>query len=302
MDQKWHNQKIINGFLIENLFLPFQKFNTVRNMKDLKLLAEGLTAQVFDWKENTVLKLFFEGFPEKPVNVEYDRNIVIRDFDIPAPKLIERIEYKGRIGLVFEKLQGDTLLKHILKKKFLFLKYANIMSKLHNKIHKIDIPNLPSVHEYLRKDIEYTNDLSNELKKNIINYLNTLETDTKLCHFDFHPDQIMLTNNGPYLIDWMNASSGSPNSDVARTYLMFLTYQYSNSEFNFEKLMDFKVNILFRAYFKKYTRINSEITKEEVYRWLLPIAAGRLSEDIEHEKSFLLKMINYLFEELKIIK
>lgn len=266
-------------------------------MKDLKLLAEGRTAQVFDWKDDTVLKLFFDWFPEKYINIEYNRNIVIRDYDIPAPKLLDRIEIEGRIGLIFEKLQGETLLKHVLKKRILFMKYAQIMSKLHYDIHKIDIPNLPPVQDFLKMCIENVDELSIGLKERILNYLNTLEKETKLCHFDFHPDQIMITNKGPYLIDWMNAASGSPNADVARTYLMFLGHQYSNSEFNFKKLMDFKVNPLFKAYFKKYTRFSSEITKHKVYNWLLPIAAGRLFEGIDYEKTFLLKMIDYLTEE-----
>jgi thiamine kinase-like enzyme len=62
---------------------------------------------------------------------------------------------------------------------------------------------------------------------NIFSYIDTLETDNNLCHYDFHPDQIIQTKDGPYLIDWMSAVSGPPSVNVARTYLLFLTSKYS---------------------------------------------------------------------------
>jgi hypothetical protein len=93
-------------------------------MKDLKLLAEGRTAQVFDW------------FPEEYIDLEYDRNKAILDFPISAPKLIERVELDGRFGLVFEKLLGDTLLKSIIGEQSNYEKYGKIMSKLHFHIHQ----------------------------------------------------------------------------------------------------------------------------------------------------------------------
>jgi len=266
-------------------------------MKDLKLLAEGRTAQVFDWKDNTVLKLFFDWFPEEFIDLEYDRNIAIRDFPISAPKVLERVEIDGRQGIIFEKLLGDTLLKSIREERSNFEKYGKIMSNLHFQIHQIKTTKILSIQNFLKFFIANTSELSLRQKMHLFSYIDTLETDNKLCHYDFHPDQIMLTKDGPYLIDWVSAVSGPPSADVARTYLLFIASEYSGSEFDFKDLKKFYVNPLFDAYFKDYTKLNPDITKEKVYSWLLPLAAGRIGEGIESQTPFLLKMVNHLIEE-----
>ena len=266
-------------------------------MKDLKLLAEGRTAQVFDWKDNTVLKLFFDWFPEEYIDHEYDMNLAIRDFPISVPKVIERVELDGRQGIVFEKLLGDTLLKSIREEGINFEKHAKIMSNLLFQIHQIETTKIPSIQNFLKFLIGNAKELSLRQKMHLFSYIDTLETDNKLCHYDFHPDQIMLTKDGAYLIDWVSAVSGPPSADVARTYLLFLCSNYSSTEFNFKDLKKFYVSPLFDAYFKDYTKLNPDVTKEKVYSWLLPLAAGRVGEGIDSETPFLLKMVNYLTEE-----
>ena len=44
--------------------------------------------------------------------------------------------------------------------------------------------------------------------------------ESRLLHNDFHPDNIMLTPNGPVIIDWIDATCGHPLADVARTLIM----------------------------------------------------------------------------------
>jgi len=42
---------------------------------------------------------------------------------------------------------------------------------------------------------------------------------TSLLHLDLHPLNVLLTGDGPKVIDWANASRGAPGADVANTWL-----------------------------------------------------------------------------------
>jgi aminoglycoside phosphotransferase (APT) family kinase protein len=41
-----------------------------------------------------------------------------------------------------------------------------------------------------------------------------------LVHLDLHPDNVMLTTNGPVVIDWTNAGRGDPDAEVADIWLV----------------------------------------------------------------------------------
>lgn len=42
----------------------------------------------------------------------------------------------------------------------------------------------------------------------------------RIVHLDLHPDNVMLTDRGPVVIDWRNAAEGPPGRDVAMTALI----------------------------------------------------------------------------------
>ena len=42
----------------------------------------------------------------------------------------------------------------------------------------------------------------------------------RLVHFDLHPDNVLLSPDGPVLIDWTNAHGGEPDADVALTWII----------------------------------------------------------------------------------
>ena len=41
-----------------------------------------------------------------------------------------------------------------------------------------------------------------------------------LCHGDLHPGNVVLTDDGPMLVDWFDAGRGDPLADVARSTLL----------------------------------------------------------------------------------
>ncbi|WP_308530680.1 aminoglycoside phosphotransferase family protein [uncultured Paenibacillus sp.] len=58
------------------------------------------------------------------------------------------------------------------------------------------------------------------MKQEIMDYLKSLPDGTRLCHGDFHPENVMIGERN-WVIDWMTGMIGNPAGDVARTLLLF---------------------------------------------------------------------------------
>ncbi len=44
-----------------------------------------------------------------------------------------------------------------------------------------------------------------------------------ILHFDLHPDNVMLTDRGPVVIDWSNVAIGDPLADVMFSWMLMST-------------------------------------------------------------------------------
>lgn len=66
--------------------------------------------------------------------------------------------------------------------------------------------------------------LNQELKQKALDSLNKIDKTYHLCHFDFHPLNIIYSQNDYYIIDWTNAKLANPVMDIASTYIIFKLY------------------------------------------------------------------------------
>jgi hypothetical protein len=49
--------------------------------------------------------------------------------------------------------------------------------------------------------------------------------------------------------------------------------------------------MFYSAYLNRYLELHPGVTRDEITSWMIPVAAGRLKEDIPGEKEQLLKLI-----------
>ena len=85
------------------------------------LVDKGFTSEVFAWGEGRVLKLFHKWVPAYKVEREYKVTQALHAAGFPAPATYERVAVQGRLGIVFERVEGLSLFDHVQTNRGHFL-------------------------------------------------------------------------------------------------------------------------------------------------------------------------------------
>src|SRR5699024_1155675 len=88
-------------------------------------------------------------------------------------------------------------------------------------LHQINADPLESMSDKLYRKIQSAPLISENQKEKLLSGLKRIHYDPKLCHGDFHIFNLLQTNEGIYIIDWIDATSGDIRADVYRTYLLY---------------------------------------------------------------------------------
>jgi uncharacterized protein (TIGR02172 family) len=252
-------------------------------------IAEGRTAEIYVWDDQHILKLYRDWCP--PDWVDYEARIAraVHEAGIPSPATGEIVEVDGRRGLIYERLDGISMLQELNARPWMLLKQARWLADLHVKINEQAITDLPSYKDRLHYDISHTKHLSDDLREKALAMLEALSGGQSLCHGDYHPGNVLITKNGPVVIDWMTASSGTPWMDVARTSLL-LSIGAKSAKNQVRPIIRLAVRLYHRTYLNRYQTHVAD-SGNELKRWLTVIAAARLVEDIAPEREALIQMV-----------
>jgi aminoglycoside phosphotransferase (APT) family kinase protein len=252
-------------------------------------IAQGRTAEIYAWDDRHILKLYREWCP--PDWVDYEARIAraVYEASIPSPEAGEIIEVNGRRGLIYERLEGISMVEDMKARPWMWFKHAQSLAELQFKIHEKSTMGLPAYKARLRYDIEETQYLTDDLRGKARDMLDQLADGQNICHGDFHPENVLITKSGPVVIDWMTACSGSPWADVARTNLI-LTIGVKAAGKQIPLFLRMMVRLYHRIYLNRYRVLHPDTTNE-LARWMPVIAAARLNEDIVPEREALIKIV-----------
>jgi uncharacterized protein (TIGR02172 family) len=258
-----------------------------------KMIGQGNTAEIYKLDNNKILKLFRNGLHKSVVEKEYQNGLTIQKILNCVPKVYEIVEINGRHGIVYEEIKGTDLLKIMLTSIWKINDYARKLAHYHLDIQKPVSDSLHSVKEKLEDDLNSVTVLSEEYKEIIQKYLKQLPDGNVLCHFDFHPGNIMISDNKAFFLDWMTACRGEACADVARTCIMLKYGEVAHAPWIMRKLISVFQHHIYKIYINEYLMI-SKRSIEEINRWELPVAAARLREWIsENEKQVLIHLARW---------
>jgi uncharacterized protein (TIGR02172 family) len=247
------------------------------------VIGSGRTANIYEWSEGQALKLFSPEADASFVEEEARIGSMIHDMGLPTPDVFDVVNVEGRIGIIYERIEGHTMAEVILAAPWKMFSQMTLFAKLHAHIHHHKAPQLPPQKERLRQAVVRAPDLSTLDKAELLHNLNQFSETDCLCHGDFHPSNVMLANQRVVAIDWENATCGPPLADVARTYLLF------HVALKQKRL----ARLAFGHYIKVYQRYQ-QINFDELNIWIAIVAAARLSERIADEHDALLTIVKTL--------
>lgn len=254
------------------------------------MLAEGRTAQVFAWgtRGDRVLKLFHKRVPRDVVVREADITRRVHAAGLPAPAIEGIAEVEGRLGIVLERWDGPSMLSELLRDPASLVSHIETMASLHIQLHETRVPGLPLLKPRLEDRIAEAPGLSRKLRDALLERLRGLPEGNVVCHGDFHPLNILLTRSGPVIIDWLDASTGNPIADLARTLVIAETASAPSGlpRREFARLLE----SLRPSYEDAYLRWRPDTSRDELAAWRQVNAAARLDEGIKEDQRRLLEI------------
>ena len=192
---------------------------------------------------------------------------------------------------MYEKAPGMDMFSLLSSKPLSICGMGKRIAIIHSEIHSTTIKNVVTAKEKLTQEIGWVDDLTQNEKNRIIGVLSTLSEKNSLCHFDFHPGNILVSGSKYQVIDWMTACAGNPAADVARTWLLLKYGEIRNADKKTAFVVSAVKAIIRRQYLRNVCRL-SHITRTEMDSWIVPVAAARLSEWLtESERRKLLRLI-----------
>ncbi|WP_439876191.1 aminoglycoside phosphotransferase family protein [Bacillus mycoides] len=227
-------------------------------------IAKGNTAEIYLYDTN-VVKLFKEYLPVTESINEVKKQKYAYSCGLPVPNVFEVTKIQNRQAIIMEYVKGDSIGDLLLNNLNEAEHYINICVNEQIKIHSICVntDEIESMRERLERQIKSVHKLDEKQKENILNNLHSIKFEPRLCHGDFHPFNLIMSNNNVKIIDWVDASSGDIRADVFRTYLL---YSQSSVE-------------LAEMYLHIYCR-NTGLSRDEIFQWASIIIAARISENV----------------------
>ncbi len=251
-------------------------------------IGEGRRAEVYTWGENEVLKLFHQWVPDTEAELEYRIASQISSLGIPVPSVSSMVEVEGRRGIIYERIDGVTMVRKILSQPWNLGRYARILARLQAQVHQHEVKELPDMKEQLERKIQGNPFLTEDIKKGVLRILHTLPDGSALCHGDLHPNNVLISSQGGVVIDWVTASRCNPLADAARTSLIL---SMRSTDPPPKGWLVEAIRLPFhRIYLEEYIRIRS-VDMESIQAWKVPMAAARLLENIPGEEPLLMALI-----------
>ena len=256
-----------------------------------RLLGQGRSAEVYQADAGTVVKLFLAGFPRELAERETRATEVASASGVAAPEYRGTVEVDGRYGIVLERVEGPTMMTLLVTRPWSMPRWASRLGELHARMHRHPGADLEPQRDLLARQIERAPGITQRCRTMALDRLVRLPQGDRLCHGDYHPDNVIVAAGGPVVIDWMAAVRGDPAADAARTSLLLsIGAPLPGMPAPQRHVIRLGRRAFHDLYLRRYLRL-STASARDVAAWRLPVAAARLAEDIDEERDAVLTAV-----------
>ncbi len=243
-------------------------------------LAGGSRSVVYASAGNTVVKVPNPGTPDSWIRAEAIYCDAAVAAGAPAPRVLETVRLNSEHTVRFERVAGRPMWDHVADNPSTASANGATLAQVQIDLQTKPVPIvLPEMRSRLLAKLHLAAAVLREHRLGVVQLLESAWSDAKpmsLCHGDLHLKNVLMSPDGPVLVDWFDASRGPWIADVARTSLL-LDMALGTSGPGPEWLPALRLGYL--------ARISREPAFEEsaFRRWRVIGLAARLSEGLHVE-------------------
>ena len=218
------------------------------------------------------VKVFDENYSKADILNEALNQARIEETGLNIPKVYEVTRIDGKWAIVSEYIKGKTLAQLMEENPDKKAEYLELLVDLQMLVQSKTSPLLNKLKDKMNRKISMS-ELDATTRYDLHTRLEGMPKHNKVCHGDFNPSNIIISENGtPYILDWSHVTQGNASADVARTYLLF----WLNGDIDgAKKYLDMFCD-------------KSNTEKKYVQSWMPIVAASQSVKGNEKEREFLL--------------
>ncbi len=244
-------------------------------MKLDRIIAVRTGKTVYRDGENCV-KVFDKDYSKADVLNEALNQARVEETGLNIPKIKEVTMIDGNWAIVSEFIPGKTLQRLMEEEPGKKDEYLALLVDIQLAVQSKECALLTKLKDKMNRKISQS-ELDATARYDLHTRLEGMPKHKKLCHGDFNPSNIIITEDGtPYILDWSHATQGNASADAARTYLLFwLSGDIEGA------------NKYLELFCKK-----SNTAKQYVQKWMPIVAASQSVKGNEKERQFLLSWVD----------
>jgi len=185
-------------------------------------IGQGVFADVHAWAPGQVVKLSKPGIPQWVVQHEAQMTRAVFAAGGPAPEVLGEVTLDGRFGIVLPRFDGPTLTQATRTGAITREQAGAILATLCLAVHKTrPPPEALSLREAMDARLRFGGSvLPERITTGVLALIEQLAPDDVLCHSDLRPSNVIMTAQGPRLIDWLGATRAPAAYEIAQCHVL----------------------------------------------------------------------------------
>lgn len=159
-------------------------------------IASGRAADVFDVGDGRVLRRYRD--PAEDTALEARVMRLVADHGVAVPTVHDAVGP----DIVMDFVAGPTMLDDLTARPWKLYGHARTLARLQAQVAKIPAPDWLMAPGFVSSPDE-----------------------DRVLHLDLHPMNVIISPDGPVIIDWTNAAGGPPGFDAAMSQVLMSTYE-----------------------------------------------------------------------------
>ena len=225
---------------------------------------------------NVIVKEFTPSHPKSDVYNEAYIHACVEDAGVPVPKLLGVNPAGGGWAISMEYVTGKTLWELMQEQPEKSDEYLEKLVDIQLEVGGYRVRHLRNTRLKMEDSIKTLTQIDASTRYELLQRIHGMAPHTKLCHGDLVPSNVVIKEDGSWVVlDWAHASAGNAGADAAITYMRFSLDAPELAE--------------------KYLRLfckKADMPIQYIQTWMPVVAAAQLAKHKEAERELLEKWIS----------